>query len=1693
MANPSVEIPQPLSSGATDHPDAAQSGVAQAPPAPEGFGDTPQDAVQAPPVPEGFGDALPVEKPTGAAAHAYGAIKNRLESFIGGMVPQAAIPSLQFVKENVADPLNKFGEDVAAAGEEVGKAPAGALSFFKNPSAYLPSAYGQKPSVESPESAAAREHPALSGIGGGTGRFLGSMASPTNIAIMAAMPEAEAAPIISKALAAGFAIQMSSAAKEKLQNLSDHWGDMTPEQRYEEITDGGLQTAMAAAATIHAGRTLKGEETAPKPKKVKVDKTAPAIKKIAGVEAPVANPLTMVSKEGTLAAKRFQREETIPAASQQLHSAVGQVAEDKIADHEAIMNGERTQDKIAGTQTPSKFDSFDNMAQATRDTAQKTYQKADTISQREQQAWEQQRDEAIEEHKKLVADHNANVDEFNANLAPGETPMQITPFDSTKVPVPDAPMGYNDLKRDLDIARAQSASADAVARDEAFRVGIPKAEKALDNWFKQHDDEITPQEYKSAKGLYSDSERFQELANGLRAGLDRGNLTKNNLINLEATMDNKMIRRGQQPGAFKRLLGDDGYRNWRETANLFAPIEGSPVGGQGWGMYAAKAILAHMVPGGWIGHIGTQWLINKAMLDPNWGNFFRRATTEIKDAAVNGTEQEAKGLPWSFSPKVKGIFDGLIKNERGSAAAPGQIPLTAEDELRHSANGYQALNNRPEIDHTPQKVSERARDIADEYDKLIHDPNDSAVKKSYNALVNDINDQWNYATQEMGIKFEPWTGEGQPYANSKEMVADARDNKHVYFFRGGDIPTDHPLAAVDPQTGLTYNDKFRAVHDLFGHAVGGNQFGPAGEESAWHAHSQMMSPDARPAMTTETRGQNSWVNSGAHLRDEAGNIPAKGEAGYVHPAQRPYAEQKAGILPAWAHGGEAPIEASHWSKTPDLTELNPEHFNENGISPEAKRLAQFPEQSAKATFLGTDKYKEREVQGRPHKYTAKLDPSRYYDIEKDSKGLIEKAQQAAEKNGHYGTAAVMSYLDKEVRDAGYAGHIDPSGVIRSFERVPVTKHSPLNPDGTPNWPANYKPTQLSTEGGAGANYSAADLDKVKQQLGINGSGESAASQEAINRTASEKTQGLKRVVVDTRSGLERPLIGADAVDYQAKPYESVEFRGGDRDGEVIDQGRSARPYTRKGAPVQETTSGGSRTLNLGVPANDTPTGRAALPADEYTTGSRKLRLSNPMMEAPDLGTQARAASESQFGPMERRSTPRAVPSIKDMAASEIATRRPTSTKATLDNSIGQHADAKAMDAADLDSPTGKTAAGKPVMGYKQKMARTLADYAGIKYSEAELKDPQKVINKFTNRVADNLVWLHDQIAPEIREKTKRWYDTAHTLTENIGKQYGFSHEQAAGVTAALSPQNPWDNNIGLAKRMMETYRNKQDHAYTPEMESVAADLKKVPTQSKAFKGLLKDIHGKTLAEVKNADPDVQAAQKALWIRVYDEAHGNPENDLYSPDGTVKGVSTDPRSWIGLDHGAKAIKIMENGSVSDINSVMGQGHKIRNFYNNIIHPDSPNGHVTIDTHATAAGHLRPFGSKDLETAHTFGNSLTGTPGPPRNATTGLQGTYPVYASAYQKAAARLGIKPRELQSITWEAIKSLMGEDKKTPQLKQKAKDIWTDVQNGHLTPAKARANIVNESGGFSKPSWMSDEEWERTGEEGDDTSFEGGK
>ena len=81
-------------------------------------------------------------------------------------------------------------------------------------------------------------------------------------------------------------------------------------------------------------------------------------------------------------------------------------------------------------------------------------------------------------------------------------------------------------------------------------------------------------------------------------------------------------------------------------------------------------------------------------------------------------------------------------------------------------------------------------------------------------------------------------------------------------------------------------------------------------------------------------------------------------------------------------------------------------------------------------------------------------------------------------------------------------------------------------------------------------------------------------------------------------------------------------------------------------------------------------------------------------------------------------------------------------------------------------------------------------------------------------------------------------------------------------------------------------------------------------------------------------------------------------------------------------------------------------------------------------------------------------------------------YSLHHEAYRRAAANLDSLPRELQSIAWEGVKSLMGDTKKTPALKQAISEVWQKHMAGELTLDGARNAIVKAANGFTRPPWM---------------------
>jgi hypothetical protein len=205
---------------------------------------------------------------------------------------------------------------------------------------------------------------------------------------------------------------------------------------------------------------------------------------------------------------------------------------------------------------------------------------------------------------------------------------------------------------------------------------------------------------------------------------------------------------------------------------------------------------------------------------------------------------------------------------------------------------------------------ERAKRIANEYEKMAHDPQNQEVKEAYDELIKQTKAQYQ-ALVDAGYKF--WfldlnKQDNLEYISSPyNAMRDLRNNKQMGVF-----PTTNGFGTSEidvndnpflEDTGIKWglggidgemqpvlaNDLFRAVHDAFGHGLEGAGFRARGEENAWQAHVRLFTGKAIGAITSETRGQNSWVNYGPY-----------GETNRTASAEDTvFADQKTGLMPEW--------------------------------------------------------------------------------------------------------------------------------------------------------------------------------------------------------------------------------------------------------------------------------------------------------------------------------------------------------------------------------------------------------------------------------------------------------------------------------------------------------------------------------------------------------------------------------------------------------------------------------------------------------------------------------------------------------------------------------------------------------------------------------------------------------------------------
>lgn len=355
--------------------------------------------------------------------------------------------------------------------------------------------------------------------------------------------------------------------------------------------------------------------------------------------------------------------------------------------------------------------------------------------------------------------------------------------------------------------------------------------------------------------------------------------------------------------------------------------------------------------------------------------------------------------------------------------------------------------------------------------------------------------------------------------------------------------------------------------------------------------------------------------------------------------------------------------------------------------------------------------------------------------------------------------------------------------------------------------------------------------------------------------------------------------------------------------------------------------------------------------------------------------------------------------------------------------------------------------------------------------------PAEQAEQMIVEMVDNLMYLYNGWKPEYQSRSKMWYVGGNRIATRWATRFGLMPQQVAGVMAALSPQKDWFQNVSLAERILDAVINNSDTAWSAEMTNVintrdwgkklSKELGYTPSEQ------LQKFQGKTLKQMYDPNnPSASLLDMAVWIRAWDEANNVQAARVITPEGGFLNDFDVSKSGVPValraqSFGAmtKALKILQATTPQEISEVIGANHKVRSFYNNIIAPFSGDD-VTIDTHAVAAALLRPLGSSDIEVGHNFGSYAA------NSAITGSFGTYGIYAEAYRRAAAQVGILPREMQSITWEAIRGMFRPEQKTVKTKSTVDNLWNNVSDKQLDANDAREQISQLVGGIAEPAWV---------------------
>lgn len=185
------------------------------------------------------------------------------------------------------------------------------------------------------------------------------------------------------------------------------------------------------------------------------------------------------------------------------------------------------------------------------------------------------------------------------------------------------------------------------------------------------------------------------------------------------------------------------------------------------------------------------------------------------------------------------------------------VPFLA-DAMNQWASDHGLAEPPPDLNQVPVDIEEADR-VARFFEDAPDQSGDPQVRAAYEDFKQQNEEMFSWMTRPevdggLGVTVD-FTPQTDPYPTAAAQADDLRDNHHITIESG--LGGDHTGTMTQDEY-----DRFRAVHDVFGHAAVGGGFDRHGEYEAWLAHSAMYTPPGRDAMSTEYHGVNSALWTG---------------------------------------------------------------------------------------------------------------------------------------------------------------------------------------------------------------------------------------------------------------------------------------------------------------------------------------------------------------------------------------------------------------------------------------------------------------------------------------------------------------------------------------------------------------------------------------------------------------------------------------------------------------------------------------------------------------------------------------------------------------------------------------------------------------------------------------------------------------